>query len=134
LKYVLDTNFLIAVFRNQPRAIEVFTSLRRTNVSISVVTYLEFVRGEVAAGRTVSNRSRTLGVLNSLEQLPLTVAAALFAGREALRLKVGTPSGLNDLMIAATARELRRTVLTENVKDFTVVSGVKWKNWQLENP
>jgi tRNA(fMet)-specific endonuclease VapC len=134
LKYVLDTNFLIAVFRNQPRAIEVFTSLRRTNVSISVVTYLEFVRGEVAAGRTASNRSRTLGVLNSLEQLPLTVAAASFAGREALRLKVGTPSGLNDLMIAATAKELRRTVLTENVKDFDAVSGVKWKNWQLENP
>ncbi len=106
-----------------------FNQLNRSSVSISVISYLEFVTGEVAAKRSNAQQRRTLGLFNEFELLPVTVEIGKFAARESLRLN---RTDINDLMIAATARTYRRTVLTENVSDFAQVSGVKTKNWKLE--
>jgi predicted nucleic acid-binding protein len=129
LKYLLDTQFMIAVFRRQPRALQVFAQLAVKDMSMSVISYLEFVKGEVTAGRSDAQTQRTLLAFKYIELLPVTVEIGKFAARESLRLN---RTDINDLMIAATARTYRRTVLTENVSDFAQVSGVKTKNWKLE--
>ncbi|NJK45621.1 MAG: type II toxin-antitoxin system VapC family toxin [Pleurocapsa sp. SU_196_0] len=130
MRYVLDTNFVIKYFRRDPQAVDVLRSLTVPQVSFSIMTYLELVQGEVLAGRTRSSLNLS-GFVRPYELLPLSVEAAKYAGREALRLGRGrTHNDMHDLAIGATAREFGRTVLTENVADFAPLSGVRVKNWR----
>ncbi len=43
--------------------------------------------------------------------------------------KRGTPIGANDLLIAAHARALQLTLVTNNLKEFERVDGLKAENW-----
>lgn len=126
---MVDTNFVIAYLRGNATALAVLRSLKTKQVSFSVVTYLEIVRGEALLER---RKGASLGgFFKPYELLPLSPAAAQFVGREALRLGRGkTQNDLNDLAIAATAREYDRTVLTENLEDFKGVSGVRVQSWR----
>ena len=130
MRYVIDTNFIIKYFRGDEQAVRVFASLNSTQISISCLTYLELATGEVMAGRKVFNEDLS-SFIKFFELLPLSSSAAKYAGREALRLRRGKSNAdMHDLAIGATARELKRTVLTENVRDFSDMAGVKVKNWR----
>jgi predicted nucleic acid-binding protein len=50
-KYLFDTNLFIERFRRTPKVVRLFDELSPFQVTLSVVSYLEFVRGEVSAGR-----------------------------------------------------------------------------------
>ena len=41
----------------------------------------------------------------------------------------GTPIGANDLLIAAHARALQLTLVTNNVREFERVNGLQIENW-----
>jgi tRNA(fMet)-specific endonuclease VapC len=43
--------------------------------------------------------------------------------------KRGNPIGANDLLIAAHARSLGLTLVTNNTREFSRVQGLKVENW-----
>lgn len=121
-KYLFDTNLFIERFRRTPKIVRLFGALHDSQITLSVVSYLEFVRGEVLIGR---NRDST--VLTTVGRLviePLTTEMGLYAGQKAIKLN---RTDMNDLAIAATALKLKRTLVTLNIKDFTGFSGLRVK-------
>jgi predicted nucleic acid-binding protein len=119
-KYLLDTNVFVEYFRRTAKAVRFLDSLNAPQVSMSVISYLEFVRGEVKIGR-----NRDVTVTETVGKFliePLTAEMALYAGQKALKLN---RQDMNDLAIAATALKLRRTLVTYNTKDFAGFAGLR---------
>ena len=69
-------------------------------------------------------------LLANIEILDFDSKAAEEYGRIRADLeKKGAPIGPLDMMIAGHARSLGYTVVTNNLKEFSSVSGLKTENW-----
>ena len=81
--------------------------------------------------RTPSARLTNRGALTAIEILPLAEPADRHYGviRRALE-RVGRPIGHNDLLIAAHARALGTTLVTDNVGEFGRVPDLAVENWR----
>jgi tRNA(fMet)-specific endonuclease VapC len=68
--------------------------------------------------------------LRHIEVLDYPAGAAADYGyiRAALKAR-GTPIGPNDTLIAAHARHLGLTLVTNNIREFSRVPGLKVENW-----
>ncbi|OIP96465.1 MAG: VapC toxin family PIN domain ribonuclease [Thiomicrospira sp. CG2_30_44_34] len=129
--YMLDTNICIYIIKKQPASVlERFEQLPFGSVSMSLVTY-----GELEYGALRSNNSNK--ALNTLEEiknyipvLPIEINVAKhYADIRADLAKKGTPIGNNDLWIAAHARALGHTIVSNNIKEFERVENLKLENW-----
>ena len=129
--YMLDTNICIYIIKKQPISVlQKFESLAVGSVHMSLITY-----GELEYGALRSNNSKKAqDILDELAayipvlSVPLGVAKEYADIRAKLAVK-GTPIGNNDLWIAAHARGLGYTLVTNNVKEFERVDGLKLENW-----
>ncbi len=128
---MLDTNICIYIIKKQPASVlERFEQLPFGSVSMSLVTY-----GELEYGALRSNNSNK--ALNTLEEiknyipvLPIEINVAKhYADIRADLAKKGTPIGNNDLWIAAHARALGHTIVSNNIKEFERVENLKLENW-----
>ena len=98
--------------------------------AMSVVTYAELLYGVQLSSKKKANQdavdllSRHLAILDWSSD-----AAQHYAEIRADLKKKGAMVGANDLMIAAHARSVDATVVTNNTKDFGRVKGLKIENW-----
>ena len=129
--YMLDTNICIYIIKKKPISVlQKFESLPLGSVAMSLVTY-----GELEFGALRSNNSkRALDILDEIAAyipvLPMPIDAAKeYADIRANLSAKGTPIGNNDLWIAAHARTLGHTLITNNVKEFERVENLKLQNW-----
>ena len=129
--YLLDTNICIYVIKHKPE--KVFQKLQEvdpSDVCISSVTYAELVHGVEKSAAVDKNRLALSILLANIEILDFDVNAAEGYGKIRADLeKNGTPIGPLDMMIAGHAKSLDYTVVTNNVKKFKRVSGLKIENW-----
>lgn len=97
---------------------------------MSVITYLELVYGACKSERHAEN----LAVIEQLRGIipvqPLDDSVAKHYGllRTALERR-GSPIGPYDLIIAAHALSRGLTLVTNNVKEFSRVDGLRLENW-----
>ena len=128
---MLDTNICIYVIKHKPE--KVFQKLQEvdpSDVCISSVTYAELVHGVEKSAAVDKNRLALSILLANIEILDFDVNAAEGYGKIRADLeKNGTPIGPLDMMIAGHAMSLDYTVVTNNVKEFKRVSGLKIENW-----
>lgn len=97
---------------------------------ISVVTLAELLCGIQLSSKKKTNQTALDALLRHLTILDINAEAALhYAGIRADLKKRGQLIGANDLMIAAHARSINAVVVTNNVKDFSRVRGLKVENW-----
>ena len=129
--YMLDTNICIYIIKKKPISVlQKFESLPLGSVAMSLVTY-----GELEFGALRSNNSkRALDILDEIAAyipvLPMPIDAAKeYADIRANLSAKGTPIGNNDLWIAAHARALGHTLITNNVKEFERVESLALENW-----
>lgn len=131
MRYMLDTNICIYVIKHKPE--KVFQKLQEvdpSDVCISSVTYAELVHGVEKSAAVDKNRLALSILLANIEILDFDVNAAEGYGKIRADLeKNGTPIGPLDMMIAGHAMSLDYTVVTNNVKEFKRVSGLKIENW-----
>lgn len=130
-RYLLDTNICIYIARQRP--VEVLARFEQAapgELAMSVITY-----GELLYGAEKSrSRSQALEVLEALAQaipvLPMDETVSRHYGeiRAALE-QAGTPIGNNDLWIAAHARDQQLTLISNNLREFERVPGLKAENW-----
>ena len=131
--YVLDTNVLIYLIKNQPPAIaqRVDALPEDARLCMSFVTWAELLKG-------AERSTRRDEVVRNLERLARQVPVLYTAGRSLCehhavqfnRLKVaGTPIGAKDLWIACHALAEGATLVTHNQREFSRVAGLKTETW-----
>jgi tRNA(fMet)-specific endonuclease VapC len=130
MRYLLDTNIVSDLVRN-PQG-KVAGHIRRVgekHVSTSIIVAAELRYGVAKKGspRLSSQLDAVLGVL---EILPFETPADASYGLLRTRLeKAGTPTGANDLLIAAQALTLGYVIVTDNEREFSRVKGLRLQNW-----
>ena len=131
MRYMLDTNICIYVIKHKPES--VFRKLKKIkpeDVCISSITYAELAYGVEKSAQPERNRLALSMMLSSIEIVAFDDAAADEYGeiRAGLERKE-TPIGSLDILIAAHARSLGCTLVTNNTKEFCRVEGLEVVNW-----
>ena len=129
-RYLLDTNIISALVKtpNGPVADHLRARLPATACT-SIVVAAEIQYG-LSKGVTSKLRTQVERVLAALDVLPMEIPADQHYGEIRAHLqKLGQPIGQNDLLIAAHARALGLTLVTNNVREFEKVPGLKVENW-----
>lgn len=130
---MLDTNTLIYFIKNKPPSVAArINALEDSDLlCMSFVSYAELLKG--AQGST-----RKADVLRRLDVLARQVTVLYPSGpslcehyaQQATQLKVaGRPIGGNDLWIACHGLAEAATLVTNNLSEFSRVSGLALENW-----
>ena len=130
LKYMLDTNIVIYVIKRRP--IEVLETFNRhaEQLCISSITFAELIHGAEKSGCPEHNLRQVEDFVSRLEVLAYGRKAAAHYGdiRADLERK-GRPIGVNDLHIAGHARSEGMTLVSNNLREFERVEGLRVVNW-----
>lgn len=131
MQFMLDTNMVIYIIKHKPASVlERFQEHDPSEFCISAITLAEMQYGISKSSRPEKNQFALLSFLSNIAVLPFDDKAAVEYGdiRADLERK-GTPIGANDMLIAAHARALGFTVVTNNIKEFIRIRGLKLENW-----
>ncbi len=129
-RFLLDTNICIYIINRRPPAVfERFAGLRVGEVAISSITGAELMFGVEKSGSS-RNRDALEKFMAPLEILPFDEAAmrAYGALRAALS-RSGTPIGALDLLIGAHALSRGLTLVSNNLREFERLPGLRLANW-----
>jgi tRNA(fMet)-specific endonuclease VapC len=131
--YLLDTNILIYLIKNQPPSIaeRVDALPDEAGLRMSFITWAELLKGAERSSRK-SEVLRRLDVL--ARQVPVIFPSGPSICRhyaeQFIRLKEkGTPIGANDLWIACHALAEDATLVTHNTCEFERVAGLRVEDW-----
>lgn len=134
--FMLDTNICSFVMRERPPAVleRLQAAVERQNsIVVSVITHYEMLLGTI--GRNASPRHAALveafaARLSAI--LPWDRAAAEHATRIRKDLAAkGTPIGGNDAMIVGHAMAADCVLVTNNMREFARVKGLKMEDWVI---
>lgn len=129
--YLLDTNICIYLIKKHPaKVLERLTSCSPDEVALSTVTVSELAYG-VSKSRAHRQNAEALQMfLAPFQVLSYSPEAAFVYGdiRAELERK-GTPIGAMDLLIAAHAKALGATLVSNNLREFRRVPGLETENW-----
>ena len=131
MRYLLDTNICIYLSkRNHPGLLAKLAQIPVAEAGISVVTYGELVYGAFKSERRKENLHTIGEFIEAFQPQPLPVEAGQAYGRikENLRAQ-GRIIGENDLWIAAHALAEDYILVTNNVREFKRIKGLKIENW-----
>ncbi len=131
MKYMLDTNVLIHLIRNNSESVrEKFRLIKPDDVCISSITYAELEYGVEKSSQKEKNRVALMKVVMPIKVLPYEERAGVDYGMIRASLeRDGNTIGPNDLLIASHARSLGLTLVTNNTKEFSRVKGLNLENW-----
>jgi tRNA(fMet)-specific endonuclease VapC len=129
--FLLDTNICIYIMkRHPPQVLQKFEAVGDQPVGISVITLAELEYGVFKSQAQVRNRKMLEAFLLNVEVIDWDENAARVYGEICTDLeKKGTIIGQMDLMIAAHCLSLDRILVTNNVREFERVPGLKIENW-----
>jgi tRNA(fMet)-specific endonuclease VapC len=132
---LLDTNICIYIIKRKPREVlERFQQYRPGDIGISAITLAELQYGIAKSQAQERNAEALAEFLIPFEILPFDASATQTYGRIRADLEIrGQVIGAMDLMIAAHAVSLNSVLVTNNVKEFGRVSGLKIENWVNSN-
>ena len=130
LSHLLDTNTVIYVIRNTPVAVRDRFIAHTGQLGISSITYAELTYGVQKSQQRAMNRAALERFCVRVEILPYAVEAAEHYGliRQDLEAR-GQVIGPNDLHIAAHAKAANLTLVSNNLKEFERVEGLRLENW-----
>ena len=128
--FMLDTDMCIYLINERNAALRARFEANAASIVISSITYAELCYG-VAHSERVESNARELGdFCRGLDIRPFDADAGMHYGeiRHALARR-GQPIGANDLLIAAHARCVAATLVTNNEAEFGRVPDLKMENW-----
>jgi tRNA(fMet)-specific endonuclease VapC len=130
MRFLLDTNIVSNLIREpHGRIAERIKAVGETSVCTSIIVAAELRYG---AAKKASPRltAQVDAVLGALDTLPLDFPGDETYGSIRAQLEsTGKPIGGNDLLIAAHAVAHDLTLVTDNAKEFSQVSGLRVENW-----
>jgi len=132
-RFMLDTDTCSYIMkRSHPLVLKRLTSVSVDDVCISVVTKAELLYGVEVSPRRSQDAAALTAFLPYVDAVALDEAAALhYAEIRADLKRRGVMIGANDLFIAAHARALGLTLVTNNTAEFQRVSDLTIENWTV---
>lgn len=131
IRYLLDTNICIFLIRNKSQMVlQRFRQHPLGEIGISAVTLAELRYGADKSQDPTANHAALDAFLVPLSILDFNAEAANHYGKIRTDLEGrGLPIGPLDTMIAAHARSLGVTLVTNNVSEFSRVPGLTIEDW-----
>jgi len=130
LKYMLDTNIVIYTFKNKPVVVKEAFERYYGQSCLSTVTLMELIYGAEKSSNPERNLSVIEGFVSRIDAISYDDIAANHTGQIRAELaKNGTPIGPYDQMIAGHARSQGLILVTNNMREFERVSGLRLENW-----
>ncbi len=132
-RFLLDTNICIYIRQKQPEEVlRRFSKLRPGEAALSVITFGELLYGAHKSVQRAAALERLRELVRLLPALPLPETATEAYGtiRADLEAK-GEMIGNNDLWIAAHALAADLTLVSNNLREFRRVRGLKSQNWVI---
>ncbi len=128
--YLLDTNVCIHVMRMPDSKIAAKFNAHAPELAISTITLHELIHGADKSRRPEFQRSLVHSLVSRIEVLDFGAAAASHSGNiHATLAKTGNIIGAYDMLIAGHARSLGLIVVTNNLKEFTRIDGLRCEDW-----
>jgi tRNA(fMet)-specific endonuclease VapC len=130
-RYMLDTDTCSYIMRRSHDAIlKRLAKVPVSDVCISVITQSELLFGVEVSPKRRQNEAALAAFLDYIEVLDFPDKASSHYAKIRAELKTrGTMIGANDLFIAAHARSLGLTLITNNTREFKRVRGLSIDNW-----
>ena len=130
-RYMLDTDTCSYIMkRSVPAVLRRLQAVPVADVFMSVITKSELLYGVEVSPRRGQDAGAVAALLPYVEVLDFPDAAALhYAKIRADLKKRGALIGANDLLIAAHARCLGLTLVTNNTAEFERVKRLTLENW-----
>lgn len=131
LCYLLDTNICIYIARHRPpEVLARFNTLEVGQVGMSLVTYGELYHGAMKSQQRELALQKLAQLSGVIPVLAMEKSVSEHYGDIRSHLeRAGTPIGNNDLWIAAHARALGITLVTNNIREFVRVPQLLLENW-----
>ncbi|MBK8815125.1 MAG: type II toxin-antitoxin system VapC family toxin [Methylococcaceae bacterium] len=131
MRYLLDTNICIYLIKKHPpEVLERFQQIQIKQLHISTITLFELYYGIEKNKSHQRNSAALENFIAPLTIVDFTVESAKKAALIRHQLQIqGTPIGAYDIQIAAIALSENMTLLTNNIREFERVQGLKLDNW-----
>ena len=130
LKYMLDTSIAIYTIKNRPEQVRQAFKQHENQMCISAVTLGELIYGAERSSQPERNLADIQGLIARLEIAPFEDHASEHFGQlRAESYRIGQPIGPYDMMIAGHARAMGLILVTNNMKEFERVPGLRVENW-----
>ena len=130
LRYMLDTNICIFTIKNKPQVVREAFNRYHGQLAISTVTLMELIYGAEKSAAPERNLAIVEGFAARLDVLDYDIQGAAHTAQLRAELaKAGTPIGPYDRMIAGHARARGLTLVTNNLREFQRVPGLRVEDW-----
>jgi len=131
MPWLLDTNTCIYIIKQKPVSVfQKFSTIAPGQIALSVITLAELEYGARKSASIEKN-------LSALHQFSVPFDILTFDERAVIEYGIiranleakGTPIGPLDMLIAAHAKSINYTLVTNNEKEFKRVNGLQIENW-----
>lgn len=130
LKYMLDTNICIFTIKNKPEGVREKFNRHHQQLCISTITLMELIYGAEKSSQPERNLAVIEGFIARLDVLNYDSHAAMHTGQiRAEQAREGQPIGPYDQMIAGHARSQGLVIVTNTMREFSRVSGLRAEDW-----
>ena len=127
--YLLDTDIVVFFLRNKKGIAERLSSLNPREIFVSEVTIAELEYGNRCSGRYEENKWLVDSFLASVNIVPFVDSIYLYAS-ERKRLRISGQSIEDfDLLIGCAAVVNNLVMVTNNVKHYSRIEGIRIENW-----
>ena len=127
--YVLDTCICVFVLRGKYGIADILNEIDSSCCYISEVTLAELKYGIECSNDRENGLKQLDAFVCSINVLPFEIAIDTFSKEKARLRKYGTPVDDFDLLIGSTAKALNMILVTDNLKHFSRIEGLKVENW-----
>ena len=128
-RYMLDTNMCIYLIKHQPESVaQRFAQCAVGDVVMSAITFAELEYGVEVSAHPQQERDHLDSLIQDIPVAPFDAPAARAYASIRLATRDSRKDAL-DKLIAAHARSLNITLVTNNTKDFARYPGVMIENW-----
>ncbi len=128
--YLLDTDTIIYSMKGIGEVRENLMRHYNDPITMSIVSLMELCYGAYKSQKLPANLSKIKTLEQSLEIVAIDMKAAEHFGMIKAQLETkGTRLDDSDLMIAACALTRNLTLVTNNMKHFQRIEGLKLTNW-----
>ena len=130
LAYMLDTNICIYVMKTYPPKLRDRFNAHAEELCISSITLGELHYGAEKSARRAENLTAVSHFAARCEVLSFGRRAAAHYGQLRAELeRAGKPAGPYDMQIGGHARSEGLIVVTNNMREFARMPGVRAENW-----
>ena len=130
MKYLLDTDTLIYVFKRAGNCLTRLASQNESDIAVSTINLFELEYGMGKSDNRIKMDSYVASLCRRYAVLDFDRVASQQAGEIRALLNIrDTPIGPYDIQMAGIALSKSLTIVTRNTREFVRVPGLSVENW-----